>query len=130
MLRFFHFTRFGHRAAWLLAVGLFAMTIQAFGAIGLMHETSAGGGFRAEICTSKGLTKPVPGGQPADTSPADDSRHGCCKLCGASAPLLTADAVLGVPPAPTFSGLFFAAPSIPPAVIARVSHPPRGPPLV
>ena len=129
MLRFFHFTRFGHRAAWLLAVGLFAMTIQAFGAIGLMRESSAAGGFPAEICTSKGPNKTDQTAQSGDTSHTDGGRHDCCKLCAGGAPLLTAVAAPGVPAAPDFAPVFPASASRHPAVIARVSHPPRGPPL-
>jgi hypothetical protein len=127
---FAHLLSFRHRAVWLLAIGLFAMAMHAFGGSGRMRENSADGGFYAEICTSKGLSNINPAHRSGTTSPADNEHQNCCKLCGTSAPLLTADAALGVPSAPIFSGLFFALPAIRPAAIARVSHPPRGPPLV
>lgn len=130
MLRSAHLLLFRHRAAWLLACGLFAMAMQAFGAIGLMRQNSAAGGFHTEICTSKGLSKMDPALQSGNTSLPDNSHPDCCKLCAASVPLLAVDAVLGVPPAPTFAKLFFEIRSLRPAAFARVSHPPRGPPLV
>ncbi|MCK9380903.1 MAG: DUF2946 family protein [Sulfuritalea sp.] len=130
MLRSAHLLPFRHRAAWLLACGLFAMVMQAFGATGLVRHDSAAGGFYAEICTSKGLSKMDPARQPGSTSLPDSAHQDCCKLCAASASLLAVDAVLAVPPAPTVTKLFPASRSIPPTALAWVSHPPRGPPLV
>jgi hypothetical protein len=130
MRRFARFRPLRHSPAWLLAVGLFAMALQAMGGSGLMPRLAADGGFQMEICTSKGVGKlPVPLQSGRTSLPAPDHGHqDCCTLCAASAPLLLADAVLGVPPAPTFRGAFFAGPLLPPFTLAWLSHPPRGPP--
>jgi hypothetical protein len=123
-----HLLSFRHRAAWLLACGLLAMAMQVFGATGLTHQKSAAGGFYAEICTSMGLSKTDPARQSGNPSLPHSAYHDCCKLCAASMPLLTVDAMPGVPPAPTIAQLFFESGFIRPADIAWVSHPPRGPP--
>ena len=128
MLRSAHLLSFRHRAVWLLASGLFAMAMQAFGATGLMRQDAAAGGFYAEICTSMGLSKADPAQQPGNTSLPDSAHHDCCKLCAASMPLLTVDAMSAVPPAPTIAKLFFESGFMCPADIAWVSHAPRGPP--
>ena len=105
------------------------MAMHAFGSAGLMPRSVASGGFLAEICTSKGVSKADPALQSGKTSLPDSGHHqDCCTLCVASAPLL-AGAGLGVPPAPTFSSAFFASPFPFPSAFARLSHPPRGPPL-
>ena len=106
------------------------MALQAMGGSGLMPRLAADGGFQMEICTSKGVGKLPVSLQSGRTSlPAPDHGHqDCCTLCAASAPLLLAGAVLGVPPAPTFRGAFFAGPLLPPFTLAWLSHPPRGPP--
>jgi hypothetical protein len=117
---------FRHRTACLLAAGLFAVAMHALGGTGLMHRSSIGGGFEAEICTARGLARLDPARQSG--APTDSGHQDCCKLCGVSASLLFADAVLGVPPAPTVAGVFSADPAPRPAAIVRVSHPPRGPP--
>jgi hypothetical protein len=132
MHRSAHFRPFRHSPAWLLAIGLFAMAMQAMGGIGLMPRLAAGGGVHMEICTSKGVSKFVVALQSGQTSlptnVPDAGHQDCCTLCAASAPLLLADAVLGVPPAPTFrSALRTSRPLSPPA-LAWLSHPPRGPP--
>ena len=57
MRRFARFRPFRHSPAWLLAIGLFAMALQAMGGSGLMPRFSAGGGFQMEICTGKGVSK-------------------------------------------------------------------------
>jgi len=119
---------FRHRAAWLLACGLFAMAMQTLGGNGLMRQHSVAGGFYAEICTAAGLSKVDPARQSGNPSFPDGAHQDCCKLCAASAPLLTVDAILGVPPAPTFRGVLFASSFPHPSPFARLSHPPRGPP--
>ena len=130
MSRYARFPSFRHRAAWLFAIGLFAMAMHAFGGSGIMRPNSVASGFYAEICTSQGLSKLDPSGQSGIPPLPDGGHHDCCKLCVASAPLLPVDAVLGVPPAPTVAKVFFAACRLRPAAIARLSKPPRGPPLV
>ncbi len=128
MRRFSRFRPFRHSPAWLLAIGLFAMAMQAMGGIGLMPRISAGGGFQVEICTSKGVSKLVAAAQSGQTSLPDAGHQDCCTLCAASAPLLLADTAPGVPPAPTFRGIFVAGPLLSPFAVAWLSHPPRGPP--
>jgi hypothetical protein len=131
MRRSARFRPFRHSPAWLLAVGLFAMAMQAMGGIGLMPRVSAGGGFQVEICTSKGVSKLAvasPSGQTSLPNVPDAGHQDCCTLCAASAPLLLADAGLGVPPAPTFPGVPLAGTFPSPSVLAWLSHPPRGPP--
>ena len=128
MPRFPHFTLFRHRALWLLAIGLFVMVLQTLGGVGRGAVRLAGGGFQAEICTSRGWARAAAALPAGKTSlPAGDDQD-CCRLCVFSAPLLLADAMPGVPPAPTFSSAFLAGSFPWPAVIARWSHPPRGPP--
>lgn len=104
------------------------MAMQAFGGNGLMRQHPVAGGFYAEICTTAGLSKTDPARQSGNTSLPDSAHSDCCKLCAASAPLLAVDAVLGVPPAPTFRSVFFTSPFPHPSAFARLSHPPRGPP--
>jgi|LakMenEpi03Aug12_release.lakeMendotaPanAssembly.Ray.scaffolds.fasta_scaffold1798101_1 hypothetical protein len=134
MRRSARFRLFRHSPAWLLAIGLFAMAMQAMGGIGLMPRAVAGGGFQVEICTSKGVSKlavALQSGQsslPNVPNVPDAGHQDCCSLCAASAPLLLAAAVLGVPPAPTFSGAPRAGSFLPPVAFAWLSHPPRGPP--
>ena len=122
------FRPFRHSAAWLLAIGLFAMAMQAMGGIGLMPRVSAGGGFQMEICTAKGVGKLTLASQSGQTSVPDAGHQDCCTLCVASAPLLPADTALGVPPAPTFRSSFVASSILSPSARAWLSHPPRGPP--
>jgi hypothetical protein len=122
------FRPFRHSPAWLLAIGLFAMAIQAMGGSGLMPRVAAGGGFQMEICTSKGVSKPVVASQSGQTSLPDGGHQDCCTLCAASAPLLLSAVALGVPPAPTFRGAFVASPFPRHSATAWLSHPPRGPP--
>ncbi len=130
MFRSAYFRPLRHSPVWLLAIGLFAMAMHAFGSAGLMPRSVASGGFLAEICTSKGVSKVDPALLSGKTSLPDSSHHqDCCTLCVTSAPLL-AGAGLGVLPAPTFSGNFFTSPFPFPSALARLSHPPRGPPLV
>jgi hypothetical protein len=128
MPRSTRFRPFRHSSAWLLAIGLFAMALQALGGIGLMPRMAAGGGFVVEICTSKGIDKIATAVQSGKTSLPDAGHQDCCTLCAASAPLLLADAMPGVPPAPTFSGIFVANLFPRPSAAAWLSHPPRGPP--
>jgi len=45
MRRFARFRPLRHSPAWLLAVGLFAMALQAMGGSGLMPRLAADGGF-------------------------------------------------------------------------------------
>jgi hypothetical protein len=128
MRRSARFRLFRHSPAWLLAIGLFAMAMQAMGGIGLMPRVSAGGGLQMEICTGKGVSKLAVASPSGQTSLPDAGHQDCCTLCAASAPLLLADALLGVPPAPTFRGIFVANPFPRPSAAAWLSHPPRGPP--
>ena len=117
------------RALWLLAVGLLAMAMFTFGGSGLARASAANataGSFYIEICTAKGISAD---GQPGTSPQHDGGQHECCKLCGVSAALLTTDGTIAVVPAPTFTQLFVSAGPIPPATVARTSHPPRGPPL-
>ena len=128
MHRSAHFRPFRHSAAWLLAIGLFAMAIQALGGIGLMPRVS-GSGFQVEICTSKGVSKLAVSAQSGQTSQPDGGHQDCCTLCAAGAPLLPAAAALGVPPAPTFRNILVVG-SVPRfAAAAWLLQPPRGPPL-
>lgn len=121
------FRPFRHSPAWLLAIGLFAMAMQALGGIGLMPRLSAGG-FQLEICTSKGVSKVALTQQSGQTPLPDGGHRDHCTLCAASAPLLLADATLGVSSAPTFGDVLVAASSPRPAAAAWLAHPPRGPP--
>lgn len=128
MLGFPNFTPFRRHAAALLAIGLFAMAIQALGGIGLMPRLSAGTGFQLEICTGKGLSTLAMAPQSGPTSPPDTDHRDCCTLCAASAPLLLAEALLGVLPAPAFGNIFVAG-SVPRlSAPAWLAHRPRGPP--
>ncbi len=113
--------------AWLLAIGLFAMAMQALGGIGLMPRLSVSG-FQLEICTSKGISKAGVTPLSGQTSLPDSGHQDCCTLCAAGAPLVLADAAPGVPPAPTFRDILVAASSPRPAATAWLAHPPRGPP--
>lgn len=135
MHRSARFRLFRRSPAWLLAIGLFAIAMQAMGGIGLMPRAT-GGGFQMEICTSKGVGKLVTAAQSGQTSLPDvpdvpnlpaAGHQDCCTAC-ASAPLLLADIAPGVPPAPTFRGIFVAGPLLSPFAVAWLSHPPRGPP--
>ena len=128
MTRFPHFPAFRRHALWLLALGLLAVALQTLGGVGPRAVRPAAGGFQAEICTSRGLAKVAPALLAGKTSLPASDHEDCCRLCVFSAPLLLADAMPGVPPAPTFSGAFFASSFPWPAVIARWSQPPRGPP--
>lgn len=134
MRRSARFRPLRHSPAWLLAIGLFAMAMQAMGGSGLMPRMAAGSGFQMEICTSKGVGKLAAAPQSGQTSlpnvpnVPDAGHQDCCTLCVASAPLLPAGAAPGVPPAPTFKGFLAASPLLAPPVIAWLSHPPRGPP--
>lgn len=130
MLASAHLRPLRHPPVWLLAIGLFAMAMHALGGAGLMPRSIASGGFMAEICTSKGVAKLDPALQAGNTSLPDSGHQDCCKLCVASSSLLAAAGGLGVPPAPTFASVFFSSHFPFPAFIARLSHPPRGPPLV
>ena len=120
--------RFRQSPAWLFAIALFAMAMQAIGGSGIMPRNAAGGDFRAEICTSR----PAGGVNPASRSGQpvlpDSGHQDCCSLCLAGAPVLLADAMPGVPPAPTFDSVFLSSPVPFPSTIARLSPPPRGPP--
>ncbi len=104
------------------------MALQAMGGSGLMPRVSASGGVQMEICTSKGVSKLAVALQSGRTSLPDSGHQDCCTLCAASAPLLLADAALGVPPAPTFRSIFVAYSFPWPAATAWLSQPPRGPP--
>jgi hypothetical protein len=128
MRRSARFRPFRHSPAWLLAIGLFAMALQAMGGSGLMPRVVAGGGVQMEICTGKGVSKLAVTSPSGRTSLPDAGHQDCCTLCAASAPLLLADAALGVPPAPTFHSGPVAGPFLSPSAVAWLSHPPRGPP--
>lgn len=134
MRRSARFRPFRHSSAWLLAIGLFAMALQAMGGIGLMPRAAAGGGVQMEICTSKGVGKLAAAVQSGQTSlpnvpnVPDAGHQDCCTLCAASAPLLLADAAIGVPPAPTFRSVFVANSFPRIAATEWLAHPPRGPP--
>lgn len=113
--------------AWLLALGLFALVLQAMGGSGLMPRVSGDGGVQLEICTSKGVGKLALASQPGKTS-LPDAGQDCCTLCAASAPLLLADALPGVAPAPTSRGVVVAGSAPRLGAPSWLSHPPRGPP--
>ena len=127
MACFVRFRTFRHSPAWLLAIGVFAMALQALGGIGLMPRLAAGG-VQMEICTGKGTGRITVASQAGKTSLPDSGHQECCTLCAAGAPLLLAAAALGVPPAPTFRDVLAAALILPPAGSAWLAHPPRGPP--
>lgn len=130
MFRSAHFRSHRRSPVWLLAIGLFAMAMHAFGSAGLMPRSVASGGFLAEICTSKGVSKIDPALQSGKTSLPDSGHQDCCTLCVASGESLPVDLGLGVPPAPTFGSTFLPGTSPFSPAFARLSHPPRGPPLV
>ena len=115
------------RAAWLFAMGLFAMAMTAMGGTGVLRTHTAGTGFFVEICSAKGA-RSVPG-QPSGEHSLPGSHSDCCQLCATGAPLLLADATLALPPAPEFAQVRFAEPVSRPGAMARLSHPPRGPPF-
>lgn len=118
------------RALWLLVFGLVAMAMVTFGGSGLVRAggtNASAGSFYAEICTAKGIAAT---GQTGNIPQHDGGQHDCCKLCGASAALLTTDGTIAVAPAPTFTQHLLRAGLIPPATVAYTSHPPRGPPLL
>jgi hypothetical protein len=122
-----------HRSAWLLALGLLAVALQALGGTGLLRPgASAGTGekFAAEVCTSHGVVKAAAAQLPgAGSQPATDA-HDCCKLCAAGAPLLIAGIGIAVSPAPTFTHPTLrrrrlpSAPRIPRAALPRAPEPP------
>ena len=128
MRRFARFRPLRHSPAWLLAIGLFAMALQAMGANGLMPRMAAGGGLQMEICTSKGVARLAVTSPAGQTSLPDAGHQDCCTLCAAGAPLLLVDAAPGVPPAPAFRNTFVAGSFFRPLAAAWLSHPPRGPP--
>lgn len=115
------------RAAWLFAMGLFAMAMTAMGGTGVLRTHIAGTGFFVEICSAKGA-RSVPGQPSGEHSLPAGSHSDCCQLCATGAPLLLADAALAVPPAREFAQVRFAEPVSRPGAMARLSHPPRGPP--
>lgn len=115
-------------AAWLLAFGLFAMAMTAMGGFGAMRPHAPGNGFYVEICSARGtgLTGlALPSGE---SSLPPGSQPDCCQLCAASAPLMLAGTALAVAPGPAIGSTRSAEPVSRPAAIARLSHPPRGPP--
>jgi len=128
MRRSARFRPFRHSPAWLLAIGLFAMALQAMGGSGLMPRMAPGGGVQMEICTSKGVSKLAVTSQSGRTSLPDAGHQDCCTLCAAGAPLLLVDAAIGVPPAPTFRSIVVADFFPRFSATAWLSHPPRGPP--
>jgi hypothetical protein len=119
---------FRQSPAWLFAIALFAMAMQAIGGSGIMPRNAAGGDFRAEICTSRPAGRVDPASRSGQPALPDSGHQDCCSLCLTGTPVLLADATLGVPPAPTFDSIFFSSPFPFPSTIARLSHPPRGPP--
>ena len=129
MFRSAHFRPHRRSPVWLLAIGLFAMAMHAFGSAGLMPRSVASGGFLAEICTSKGVSKLDPALQSGKSSLPDSGHQDCCTLCVASGESLLVDIGLGVLPAPTFGIAFFTSTAPFPPAFVRLSHPPRGPPL-
>jgi len=129
MLGFPNFTRYRRHAAALLAIGLFAMAIQASGGFRRVATDLADGAFYAEVCSATGSAKAQPTSQSGKLPLSHGSQHDCCKLCGASAPLLFAAAALGVPPAPPLVAPFDSYADSPRTLGARIAHPPRGPPV-
>jgi hypothetical protein len=119
---------FRQSPAWLFAIALFAMAMQAIGGSGIMPRNAAGGDFRAEICTSRPAGRVDPASRSGQPALPDSGHQDCCSLCLTGTPVLLADATLGVPPAPTFDSIFFSSPFPFPSTSARLSHPPRGPP--
>jgi hypothetical protein len=115
-------------AAWLLAFGLFAMAMSAMGGTGLLRTHAADGGFFVEICSSTGAGRIDLARQSGKSSLPESGGQDCCQLCATAASLLLSDVTLGAPPAPAFGRANFSAPLLRPAVIAWLSHPPRGPP--
>lgn len=128
MLGFPNFTPYRRHAAALLAIGLFAMAVQALGGFRRMHADPADGAVYAEICSATGSAKAQPPSQSGKLPLSHGSHHDCCKLCGASAPLLFAAAALGVPPAPPLVAPLDSCAASPRTLAVRTAHPPRGPP--
>ncbi len=129
MRRSAYLHRFRHSPAWLFAIALFAMAMQAMGSGGIMPRNAAGGDFRAEICTSRPAESADPARGSGQPALPDSGHQDCCSLCLAGTPVLLAEATLGVPPAPTFDSVFFSSPFPFPSTAARLLHPPRGPPV-
>ena len=116
------------RAMLLLVLGLLAVTMLSLGGSRPAHADS---GFYGEICTSKGLQAKSSAVSTGQNQPQPATDHNdCCKLCGTVSPLLLTDDTLAVSPAPTFSLDFARTKLTPPAIAARLSYPPRGPPLL
>lgn len=116
------------RAAWLFAMGLFAMAMTAMGGFGAMRPHAPGNGFYVEICSARGaglIGLALPSGE---RSLPPGSQSDCCQLCAASAPLMLAGTALAMPPGPAIRAIRSVDPVSRPAAIARLSHPPRGPP--
>lgn len=116
------------QAAWLFALGLFAVAMAALGGSGLMRNHAAGAGFLVEICSTRAAGIADLARQTGSPSLPDSGSRDCCQLCATSAPALLGDATLGVPPAPIFGAARFAGPASHPVSLQRLAHPPRGPP--
>ena len=131
MLRTAHFTTLRHSAAWLLVLGLLAMSLHVLAGTGSLRGIAAtgnGGRFAAELCTSHGLLTVDPAQTRGDSSQPATGVHDCCKLCAAGAPLLVADMAARVPLVPTFAAPHDSPTSARPRPAVRTAHPPRGPP--
>ena len=136
------FNRPTARRAWsLFVLGVLAVLMHTLAAIGLIgsHQAMARGnadaGFSAAICSVVGTTANAASDTASiagntNPQPANGNPHDCCKLCVAGAPLLLADAIAAVPPAPTFHAARMNVDTARPATAAWTAHPPRGPPLV
>lgn len=131
MHRLAHLLSFHRRAAWLLALGLLAVSLHALAVTGLMRAGSGAGnrgGLVGQVCTTHGVVQLERESAGSGGSQPDSGVHDCCKLCAAASPLLVAHSEIGVLPAAAFAVSGDSPSSAPPTAAARTAHPPRGPP--
>ena len=131
MHRLAHLLSFRRRAAWLLTLGLLAVSLHALAGTGLMRAGSSagnGGGFVGQVCSSHGVFQLDPEHSRDENSQSGAGVHDCCKLCAAAGALLVAHGEIGVLPAPTLATSPDLSSSARPTPAARTAHPPRGPP--
>ncbi|MBK9027562.1 MAG: DUF2946 family protein [Propionivibrio sp.] len=85
---FWHFRKRGRT---FLVLGLLAVALQLWAALGIMPKAGADGSVVGQICTVNGLiTVQLPTAGASDSVPSHDnhSDHSCCIYCGSTPPLL------------------------------------------
>ncbi|MBK8746262.1 DUF2946 family protein [Propionivibrio sp.] len=81
---FWHFRRRGRT---FLVLGLLAVALQLWAALGIMPKAGADGSIVGQICTVNGLiTVQLPTAGSGDSVPSHDnhSDHSCCTYCGST----------------------------------------------